>query len=156
MVQSHYQPQYKRAVELSMTTGLPMPTVTVSVIKYTLLGDSEELMSTCVLVHVCGCVYTHLIYLVPIFNDSLLHFTLPIVVCLGSEPPSISNFATILRGKDGFELGFEGFQFITGFAYAQQGTWLYSLHFTCDFFFLLMVSSYPLFIFCLSNLTHSA
>lgn len=103
MAQSHYQPQYKRAVELSMTTGLPMPTVTVSVIKYTLLGDSEELMSTCVLVHVCGCVYTHLIYLVPIFNDSLLHFTLPIVVCLGSEPPSISNFATILRGKDGFE-----------------------------------------------------
>lgn len=57
-------------------------------------------MSIHVLVHVCGCMYTHLIYLVPIFNDFLLHFTFPIVVCLGSKPFSISNFAKILRGND--------------------------------------------------------
>lgn len=101
MAQSYYQPQCKRAVELlSMTIGILKPTFTVSFIKYTLLGDSEELMSIHVLVHVCGCMYTHLIYLAPIFNDFLLHFTLPIVVCLGSKPFSISNFAKILRGYD--------------------------------------------------------
>lgn len=58
MAQTYYQPQCKRAGELPMTMGLPMPTVTVSVIKYTLLGDSEELMSTCVLVHVWLYVHT--------------------------------------------------------------------------------------------------